>query len=112
MVGIRKQRYHNKQNYHKVTDAVHIRFSTKKHQKYFMPVYYQQVLDGNIMADVGDVVNLKQASRSRLDNLGHVKSHCCFVNDPELLNCMNQRTRLVMSVGMVDEIQKLEIKNK
>ena len=112
MVGIRKQRYHSKQKYHKVSDAVHIKFPTKKHQKYFMPVYYQQVLDGNIMADVGDVVNLKQASRSRLDNLGHVKSHSCFLNYPERLNRRNQRTRLALSVEMLDEIQKLGIKNK
>ena len=70
------------------------------------------MLGVNILEDVVNRVNFKQAARSRLDNLGHVKSHSCFVNDPELLNCMNQRTRLVMSVGMVDEIQKLEIKNK
>ena len=112
MVGIRKQRYHDKQNYHKVTDAVHIRSTTKKHQKDFIHVDYQRVLDGNIMADVGDGVKQKQAARARLDNLGHVQSHSCFVNYPERLNCRNQRTRLALSVGMVDEIQKLEIKNK
>ena len=72
-----------------------------------MGVNYQPVLKGDIMADVGDGVNLKQAARERLDNLGHVKSHSCFVNEPERLDRMNQRTRLVLSVGMVDEIQKL-----
>ena len=64
------------------------------------------------MADVGDGENLKQAARARLYNIGHVKSHSCFVNDPERINRMNQRTRLVLSVGMADEIQKLEINNK
>ena len=34
------------------------------------------------------------------------------MNDPESLNHTNQRTRLALSVGMVDGIQKLEIKNK
>ena len=38
MVGIRKQRYHNKQKEHKVSDAVHIRSPTKNHQKDFMRV--------------------------------------------------------------------------
>ena len=64
------------------------------------------------MADVGDGINSKQAARERLDNLGHVKSHSCFVNDPERLNHTNQNTRLALSVGMVDEIQNLEIRNK
>ena len=112
MVGIRQQGYHDKQKEHKVSDAVHIRSPTKKHQKDFMCVDYQRVLEGNIMADVGDGVNLKQAARARLDNLGHVKSHACFVNDPERINLMNQRTRLALFFGMVDEIQKLEIRNK
>ena len=69
MVGIRQQRYHDKQKEHKVSDAVHIRSPTKKHQKDFMRVDYQRVLEGNIMADVGDGVNLKQAARERIDNL-------------------------------------------
>ena len=34
------------------------------------------------------------------------------MNDPERINRMNQRMRLALSVGMVDEIQKLDIKNK
>ena len=34
------------------------------------------------------------------------------MNGPERLNHTNQRTRLALSVGMVDEIQRLEIKNK
>ena len=112
MVGIRQQSYHVKQKEHKVSNAVHIRSPTKKHQKDFMHMDYQQVLEGNIMKDVGDGVKLKQAARARIENLGRVKSHSCFVNDPEHLNNTNQRTRLALSVGMVDEIQKLEIKNK
>ena len=63
MVGIRQQRYHNEQKDHKGSDAAHIRSPTKKHQKYFMRVEYQRVLEVNIMADVGDGVNLKHAAR-------------------------------------------------
>ena len=69
MVGIRQQRYHNKQKEHKVFDAVHIRSPTKNHQKDFMRVEYQRVLEVNIMIDVGDGVKLKQEARARLDNL-------------------------------------------
>ena len=112
MVGIRQHRYHDKQKEHKVYYAVHIRSPMKKHQKYFMRMDYQLVLEGNIMADVGDGVKLKQAARARLDNLGHVKLHSCFVHDPEHLNCINQRKRLALTIILVDEIQKLEIKNK
>ena len=109
MVGIRQQRYHDNQKEHKVSDAVQNNSPTKNHQKEFMYMNYQRVLEGNIMVDVGDGVKLKQADRARLDKLGHVKSHSCFVNDPERLNCMNQRTSLALSVGMVDGIQKSEI---
>ena len=69
IVGIRKQRYHGKQKDNKVSDAVHIISPTKKYQRDFMRVDYQQVLEDNIMEDVGDVVNLKHAARARLDNL-------------------------------------------
>ena len=69
MVCIWQQRYHGKQKENKVSDAVHFRSLTKKHQKDFMHVDYQRVLEGKIMADVGDGVNLKHAARARLDNL-------------------------------------------
>ena len=73
MVDIRHQGYHYKQKEHKVSDDVHIISPTKKHQKDFMKVDFQRVLEGNIMEDVGDGVNLKQAARAILDNLGYVK---------------------------------------
>ena len=66
---------------------------------------YQQVIEGNIMIDVGDGVKLKQADRAMIENLGYVKSNSCLVNYPERLNCMNQRRRLAMSLGMVDEFR-------
>ena len=63
MVGIRKHSYHEKQKDHNFSDAVHIRDPTKKHHKEFMRVDYEQVIEGNIMAYVGDEVNLKHAAR-------------------------------------------------
>ena len=74
--------YHSNQKEHKLYNDFHIRSPTKNHQKDFMSMEYQRILDGNIIADVGDGLNLKQAARARLDNLGNVKSHSCFVNDP------------------------------
>ena len=59
MVGIRKQKYHAKHKEDKVSDAVHIRSPTKKHQKDLMRVEYQRLIEGNIMSVVGDGVNLK-----------------------------------------------------
>ena len=75
MVGILQKRYHDKHKEHKISDYVHIRSPTKKHKKDFIRVDYQQVLEGKVMADVGDGVKLKQAARARLDNLEHVKLH-------------------------------------
>ena len=52
-----------------------------------MKVDFQRVLEGNIMSDVGDGVNLKRAARERLDNLSTATTshnensyqlyHCC-----------------------------------
>ena len=68
MAGILKQRYHDNQKEHKVSDTVRIRSPMNKHQKDFMRVEYQLLLEGNIMEDLGDGVKLKQAARERLEN--------------------------------------------
>ena len=96
--------YHSNQKEHKLYNDFHIRSPTKNHQKDFMRMEYHQVLEEKIMADIGDGVNLKHVARARLENLGHVKLHSLFVNDPQCLNCINQRMRITLSVGMVDEI--------
>ena len=103
MVDILKQRYYDKYKEHKVSNTFPIRSPTRKHLNYFMHMGYQRVLEGNIMADVGDGLNFKHTDRAS----ERVKAHSCFVNDPERLNHMNQRTRLVLSIGMVYEIHKL-----
>ena len=87
MVGIRQHRYHDKQKENKFSNAVHIISPTKKRQKDFMRIDYQRMLEGNIMADVGDGVNLKQFDSLRLDNLATATTsynensswlyHCC-----------------------------------
>ena len=69
MIRIRHQRYHNKKKEQKVSDDFHIRSPTKNHQKGFMRVDYQRVLEGIIMAYVCGGVNLKHAATTRLDNL-------------------------------------------
>jgi hypothetical protein len=42
----------------------------------------------------------------RLDNLGLVKSHPCFINNPKRIKLLEQRLELQHSIGRSEEIQK------
>ena len=64
------------------------------------------------MQDVGNGVNLKQAAQARLDNLGQVKSHSCFVNDPKRLKRILDRMQLARSMGQVKAVQDEAAKQK
>ena len=49
------------------------------------------------MKDIGDGVNLRQPAQSRLDFLGHVKSHSSIINDPGRLRRMKEKAQLAPS---------------
>ncbi len=42
----------------------------------------------------------------RLDNLGLVKNHSCFINNPKHIELLEQRLELQRSIGRLEEIQK------
>jgi hypothetical protein len=48
----------------------------------------------------------------RLDNIGMVKSHGCFLNDPLRLERLQSRLELQRSIGRRDEIQRLTAEGK
>ena len=64
------------------------------------------------MQDVVNGVNLKQAAQARLDNLGQIKSHSCFVNDPKRLKRIQDRMQLAKSMGQVKVVQDEAAKQK
>jgi hypothetical protein len=42
----------------------------------------------------------------RLDNLGLVKNHSCFINNPKRIKLLEQRLELQRSIGRSEEIRK------
>ena len=56
-----------------------------------MGIIYAHVAERKIMMDVGDGSNLKVVGKAKLDNLGHVRYHSRFVNDPSRLEQMKQK---------------------
>ena len=49
---------------------------------------------------------------ARLDNLGCVKSHCCFVNNPERLDRLKKRLQAAASLGDIEQAQKIAKRRK
>ena len=77
-----------------------------------MNVQYNYTVERRIMDDVSNGVNLKQAAKARLDNIGHVKAHCEFVNDHKRMYKMKQRGEIAFSVGLVREQQINDTEDK
>ena len=53
---------------------------------------YARKVQGDIMEVVGNGVNLMVAAQSRLDNIGHLKSHC--VNNLKSVLCQKEKDNL------------------
>jgi hypothetical protein len=50
--------------------------------------------------------SLQKAALVRLDNLGLVKNHSCFINNPKRIKLLEQQLELQRSIGRSEEIQK------
>jgi hypothetical protein len=53
-----------------------------------------------------------QATSSRLNNIGNIKVHSAFVNDPKSLQCMQEKWLLAKSMGTVSAFKDAEVKSK
>ena len=115
MVGLRQREYADKQKEHKISDCLHIH-SPKKGwtdgARDLFKIKYHNVLESNVLKSVGNGGNKLYAARARLDNLGSVKSHCCFVNNPERLDRMRKRLQAVESLGEIEQSQKIAKRRK
>ena len=90
MIGRRNDKYADAKmiKKHNISDDLNSISPLKRrpqHQKDFMDINYAHISERQIMMDVGDGSNLKVAAKENLDNLGHVRSHYRFVNDPSRL---------------------------
>ncbi len=48
----------------------------------------------------------------RLNNLGLVKNHSCFINNPKRIKLLEQQLELQHSIGRLEEIQKISALEK
>ena len=72
-----------------------------------MSVDYHLKIQGDLMADSGEAgFSLQKAAQVRLDNLGLVKNHSCFINNPKRIELLEQRLELQRSIGRSEEIGK------
>ncbi len=72
-----------------------------------MSLDYHLKIQGDLMADSGKAgFSLQKAAQVRLDNLGLVKNHSCFINNPKRIKLLEQRLELQRSIGRSEEIRK------
>ena len=72
-----------------------------------MSLEYHLKIQGNLMADSREAgFSLQKAAQVRLDNLGFVKNHSCFVNNPNHIKLLEQWLELQHSIGRLEEIRK------
>lgn len=102
MVAFRARAYATKQDEHKISG--HLAVSPRTHhQKTLMKIDYPLLMQGSLMADVNEGTSLQKAAQLRLDNLGQVKAHSQFINDPERLDRLEQKYEMAKSIGMLEE---------
>ena len=71
-----------------------------------MDIDYHRAIQGKIASEIDEGTTLEKAAKVRLDNLGYVQSHSCFVNQPERLDRLRSRLELQKSLGSVHTAQK------
>ena len=72
-----------------------------------MSLDYHLKIRGDLMADSREAgFSLQKAAQLRLDNLGLVKNHSCFVNNQNRIELLEQRLELQRSIGRSEEIRK------
>ncbi len=72
-----------------------------------MSLNYHLKIQGDLMADSGEAgFSLQKAAQVGLDNLGFVKNHSCFINNPKRIKLLEKRLELQHSIGRLEEMQK------
>ena len=78
-----------------------------------MSLDYHLKIHGELMADSSEAgFSLQKAAQVRLDNLGLVKNHSCFINNPKHMERLEHWLELQRSMGRSDEIRKMTVLEK
>ena len=105
MVAMRQHKYADKQKDHTISDYLHIHSPMNGYTdsaRDLFKIEYHNILESNVLKSVGNGGNNLYAARARLDNLGCVKSHYCFVNNPERLDRLKKRLQAAASLGDIE----------
>ncbi len=72
-----------------------------------MSLNYHLKIQGDLLADSREAgFSLQKAAQVRLDNLGLVKNHSCFINNPKRIELLEQWLELQHSIGRSEKIKK------
>jgi hypothetical protein len=105
-IAFRQRAYSKRESKHKISDSLACSSRTS-HQRSLMSLDYHLKIQGDLMADSGEAgFSLQKAAQVRLDNLGLVKNHSCFVNNQNHIKLLEQRLELQRSIGRSEEIRK------
>jgi hypothetical protein len=73
-----------------------------------MSLDYHLKIQGESMADSSKAgFSLQKAAQVRLDNLGLLKNHSCFINNLKCMEQLEHWLELQRSMGRSDEIRKM-----
>ena len=117
MVGYRLRDYSQKQDEHKISDDLGIMTPMKGYTNEARDLFridYKNVLESSIMDNIPEN-KLLYAARSKLDNVGAIKSHSAIVNDPVRIERIKEKYEAIASVGDIQLRQhqvKIAIKEK
>jgi hypothetical protein len=111
-VGFLRRKYPNKEKEYKISDYLDCEPSNQ-HQRDLLKLDYHDRVMGNLMADVGEGgVPLQKAAQCCLDQLGNVKSHSGFINNPERIQHMKMRLELQRLLGRASALANDEAEAK
>jgi hypothetical protein len=105
-IAFHQRAYSKRESEHKISDSLACSPRTS-HQRSLMSLDYHLKIQGVLMAESGEAgFSSQKAAQVRLDNLGLVKNHSCFVNNQNHIKLLIQRLELQRSIGRSEEIRK------
>ena len=84
-----------------------------KHQEDIMAHAAARRLQHNIMREIGSSGSVEKLAKRKLDALGYIKSHSCFINDPTRIERLRSKLLLAKSLEHIKAIEtKKAVKSK
>jgi hypothetical protein len=92
---------------HKISNHMDVEVRGK-HQNDVLSPSLVKTIQQNIMREIGASVITERLAKRKLDALGYIKSHSCFINDPERMERICSKLLLTKSLEHVKAIEDEE----